>query len=98
MKEQKMMHNPPHPGAVLKGLYLEPLGLTVTRAAAALKVTRQALSELINGKTGVSPQMALRLSKAFNTTPDLWLNMQYKYDLWQTRQKNNFDDVEVMYG
>jgi antitoxin HigA-1 len=98
MKEHKMMHNPPHPGEVLKGLYLEPLGLTVTRAAAALKVSRQALSELINGKTGVSSQMALKLGKAFNTTPDLWLNMQYKYDLWQTKQKINLDDIEVMYG
>lgn len=98
MKEQKMMYNPPHPGEVLKGLYLEPLGLTVTRAASALKVSRQALSELINGKTGVSCQMALKLGKAFNTTPDLWLNMQYKYDLWQTKQKTNLDDIEVMYG
>ena len=98
MKEYKTMHNPPHPGEVLKGLYLEPLELTVTRAAAALKVSRQALSELLNGKAGISPQMALKLSKAFNTTPDLWLNMQYKYDLWQTKQKTNLDDIEVMYG
>lgn len=92
------MYNPPHPGEVLKEMYLKPLGLTVTRAAIALKVTRQALSELINGKTGVSPQMALKLSKAFNTTPDLWLNMQYKYDLWRTKQGMSLDDVEVMYG
>jgi addiction module HigA family antidote len=64
------MHNPPHPGEVIRELCLEPLGLSVTAAARALGVTRKALSELLNGRTGVSPAMALRLAKAFDTTAE----------------------------
>ena len=64
---------------------LDPLGLTVTRAAEGLGVTRQALSELLNGHTGVSVEMAIRLSKAFGSTPETWLGMQMAYDLWQAR-------------
>ena len=64
---------------------LEPLGLTVTRAAEGLGVTRQALSELLNGRAGVSVEMAIRLSKAFGSTPETWLGMQMAYDLWQAR-------------
>lgn len=82
-----MMHNPPHPGEVIRELCLEPLGLTVTDAAKALGVSRKALSELLNGKTGVSPEMALRLSIAFDTTPESWLTQQMNYDLWQARKK-----------
>lgn len=81
------MHNPPHPGAVLRDLCLAPLGLTVTEAAAALGVTRKALSEVVNGRAGISPEMALRLSKAFDTTPESWLGMQMEYDLWQTERR-----------
>ena len=81
------MHNPAHPGEILKELCLEPLGLTVTRAAEALGVARKTLSELINAKSGVSPEMAIRLSKAFRTTPEFWLNLQQQYDLWHVRQK-----------
>ena len=81
------MHNPAHPGEILKELCLEPLGLTVTRAAEALGVARKTLSELINAKSGVSPEMAIRLSKAFRTTPEFWLNLQQQYDLWRVRQK-----------
>ncbi len=98
MKERKTMHNPPHPGEVLQGLYLEPLGLTITQASRGLKVTRKTLYDLINGKSGISPHMALKLAKAFRTTPELWLNMQFKYDLWQAKQKYIVDDVDVMYG
>ena len=64
------MHNPLHPGGIVKGQSLEPLGLTVTQAAEGLGVTRQALSELVNGRTGVSVEMAIRLSKAFGSTPE----------------------------
>ena len=81
------MHNPAHPGEILKELCLEPLGLTVTRAAEALGVARKTLSELINAKSGVSPEMTIRLSKAFRTTPEFWLNLQQQYDLWHVRQK-----------
>jgi addiction module HigA family antidote len=90
------MHKPAHPGEVLKELYLETLQLTVTEAAEALGVTRKALSELINGRTGISTAMALRLSKAFGTTAELWLNMQQQYDLWQTRRKIKLSKVRVL--
>lgn len=77
------MFNPPHPGEILKEDYLVPLGLTVTKTASALGVSRKNLSEVINGHTGISPEMALRLSEAFNTTPDLWIGMQRNYDLYK---------------
>ena len=77
------MHNPPHPGEVLRELCLEPLNLSVTDAAEALGVSRKTLSSILNGRAGISPEMALRLSKAFNTTPESWLNQQQQYDLWQ---------------
>ena len=76
------MHNPPHPGEVLRELCLEPLGLNVTRAAEALGVSRKTLSAILNGRAGISPEMALRLSKAFGTSPESWLNQQMHYDLW----------------
>ena len=81
------MHDPPHPGGIVRRQCLEPLGLTVTRAAEGLGVTRQALSELLNGRTGVSVEMAIRLSKAFGSTPETWLGMQMAYDLWQARTR-----------
>lgn len=81
------MHDPPHPGGIVRRQCLEPLGLTVTRAAAGLGVTRQALSELLNGHTRVSVEMAVRLSKAFGSTPETWLGMQMAYDLWQVRSR-----------
>ncbi len=76
------MHNPPHPGEILKELYLEPLELTISEVAKGIGVSRKSLSELINGKFGVSPDMAIRLAKAFATTPESWLNLQQQYDLW----------------
>jgi len=77
------MYNPPHPGEVLKRLYLEPLELTITHAAKQLGVTRVALSEIVNNRRGISTEMAIRLAKAFDTEVDMWLNLQNKYDLWQ---------------
>ena len=73
---------PAHPGEILKGLYLEPLAISITDAAAKLGVTRKTLSQVVNGRAGISAEMAVRLSKALNTTPELWLNMQQSYDLW----------------
>ena len=87
------MQNPPHPGGIVRRQCLEPLGLTVTRAAKGLGVTRQALSELLNGKTGISTEMAVRLAKAFGSTPETWLGMQQAYDLWQIR--DHVDQIKV---
>jgi len=79
--------NPPHPGEVIRSLCLEPLGLSVTDAAKALGVSRKSLSELLNGKSGVSAEMAIRLSIAFNTSAESWLSQQMQYDLWKVRRK-----------
>ena len=76
------MHNPPHPGEVLRELCLEPLELSVTDAAKALGVSRKTLSAVLNGRAGISPEMAVRLSIAFDTTAESWLNQQVQYDLW----------------
>jgi antitoxin HigA-1 len=75
------MKNPPHPGRIIRQECIEPLGLTITDAAARLGVTRQALNNLINGKAGISPEMSIRLSKAFGSKPDVWLGLQMQYDL-----------------
>jgi addiction module HigA family antidote len=80
------MHNPPHPGEVLRDLCLTPLGLTVTDAARALGVSRKTLSSIVNGRSGISAEMAVRLSIAFATTPESWLNQQVQYDLWQAER------------
>ena len=88
------MHNPPHPGGILKRQCLEPLGLTVTRAAKGLGVTRQALSELVNERAGISVEMAIRLSKAFGSTPETWLGMQMANDLWKARNRAGEISVE----
>ena len=81
------MHNPPHPGAVIKSLCLEPLGITVTQAADALGVSRKTLSAILNGRAGISPEMAVRLSIAFSTTAESWMNQQTQYDLWHAEQR-----------
>ena len=80
MLQQKMP--PIHPGEILIEMYLDPLGITITGLANNLGVARKTVSQLINGHMGVSAEMAIRLGKSFNTTPELWLNMQCNYDLW----------------
>ena len=87
------MHNPPHPGEVIKELCLDPLGLTVTAAAEGLGVSRRALSALLNGHAGISPDMAIRLSKAFGRSPESWLQLQLQYDLWDAEQRS--DKIKV---
>jgi len=82
------MHNPPHPGEVIRELCLAPLAISVTAAAKALGVSRKSLSQLLNGRAGLSPEMAIRLSIAFNTTPESWLNQQMQFDLWKARAKH----------
>jgi antitoxin HigA-1 len=81
------MFDPPHPGLSIKIDCLEPAGLTVTEGAKALGVSRQALSKLVNGSAGISPEMALRLAKAFGSTPDMWLRLQMAYDLAQALKR-----------
>ena len=81
------MHNPPHPGKVLRELCIEPMGLSVTAAADSLGVARKTLSSILNGHSGISPEMAVRLSLAFGTSSESWLNQQVQYDLWIAEKK-----------
>lgn len=80
------MFDTPHPGTIIKELCLEPLDLSVTEATKALSVSRKTLSSIVNGRTGISPEMAIRLSIAFDTTPESWLNQQVQYHLRQAEQ------------
>jgi addiction module HigA family antidote len=88
------MRDPPHPGEVIRELCIEPAGLTVTAAAAVLGVSRKALSELLNGHSGVSPEMAVRLSKGFGGSIESWLTQQMQYDLAQVRKSASEIDVK----
>ena len=90
------MHNPPHPGEVIRQLCLEPFNLTVTGAARSLGVSRKALSSILNGRSGISPEMAVRLSMAFNTTSESWLNQQVQYDLWHAEKNRKALRVEKL--
>jgi len=83
------MKNPPHPGEHIRHDCIEPLGLSITAAAEALGVARQTLNNVINGKSGISPEMAIRLSKAFGGSPDVWLAMQMAYDLAKAQKNAN---------
>lgn len=82
-----MMHNPPHPGKVVKRSLIDNTDMSVTEAAALLGVGRVTLSKLINGRSSISPEMAVRLSIALNTSSEMWINMQSMYDLWQAEKK-----------
>lgn len=88
------MNDPPHPGEIIRSECLEALGLSITRAAEGLGVTRQALSDLVNQKAGISIEMSFRLSQAFGSTPETWLGMQQAYDLWQAREHAEKIEVE----
>lgn len=92
------MYNPPHPGKIIKDIYLKDYNLSVTAFALKLGISRNTASELINGKNGISVEMSLKLSKAFGTSAQFWLNMQQAYDLWIARQSVNLDNVEVLYN
>ena len=80
------MHNPPHPGEVLKSLCLDPLNLSVTETARCLGVSRKTLSAILNGRAGISPEMAVRLSIAFGASAESWLSQQVQYDLWRAEK------------
>jgi addiction module HigA family antidote len=88
------MHDPPHPGEIIRDACLEPLGLSVTAAAKWLAVSRQSLSELLNGRTGVSAEMAIRLEMAGWSSAESWLRNQISHDLWQARQRADTIKVE----
>jgi len=87
------MKNPPYPGRIVRQECIEPAGLTITEAARALGMTRQALNNLVNGKCGISPEMAIRLSKAFGSSAEIWLGLQMDYDLAQAEK--NADRIKV---
>ena len=92
------MHNPPHPGEIIRDLCIDPLGLSITETAAGLGVSRKTLSAILNGRAGISPEMALRLSIAFNTTPESWLNQQTQYDLWMAKKSAKSINVRKLYA
>jgi addiction module HigA family antidote len=87
MNAEIKMHNPPHPGETLRALCIEPLKITVSEAAEALNVSRKTLSAILNGRANITPEMAVRLSIAFDTTPESWLNQQMQYDLWRAEKR-----------
>jgi addiction module HigA family antidote len=90
------MHNPPHPGEVIRELCIDPLGLTVTEAAKGLGVSRKTLSALLNGHFGISAEMAIRLSKAFGGSAESWVIQQAQYDLWQALQQSDGIHVKAL--
>jgi addiction module HigA family antidote len=91
------MKNPPHPGRSIRNACLDALGLSVTEGAKVLGVSRQTLNNIIHGKSGISPEMAIRLSKAFGSTPETWLRMQLAYDLAQARKDESKIKVRRQY-
>nr|WP_043650478.1 HigA family addiction module antitoxin [Chitinilyticum litopenaei] len=88
------MHKPPHPGEILRDLWLEPLGLSITRAAEKLQVSRKTLSEIVNGRAGISAEMAFRLELAFGKRAESWLAMQAAFDLWQLQSQRERFAIE----
>jgi addiction module HigA family antidote len=90
------MYDPPHPGEFIREVYLEPLNISSRAVAAKLKVAPSTFSRLLNGKSNVTPEMALRLSVSLGRTPESWLAMQNNYDLWQMRKRFNANEVEKL--
>lgn len=89
------MYDPPHPGEALRILYIEPLNLTIKEVAERMGVERKAMSRLLNGHTGISAEMAVRLGKTFNTTAELWLNKQRGYDLWNAKRRIHDEIIQI---
>ena len=90
------MYNPPHPGKGLLEDWIKPLGFTISEFALKIGTSRKNLSEIVNCKIGISPEMALKLSKALGTSAEVWIREQIAYDLWQAKQRVNLDNVEVI--
>lgn len=91
------MHNPPHPGEFIQETYIKPLNISLREAATKLAVSPSTFSRLVKGNSDVSPEMALRLSKAFGRTPESWMTMQTNFELWKAKQSVNLDKVEIIY-
>jgi antitoxin HigA-1 len=87
------MYNPPHPGEVIEGLYLEPFGVSARAIAARMEVSPSTFARVVAGKSAVSPDMAIRLSKVLGRSPESWLKMQINYDLWIAEQNNPHNDL-----
>ena len=88
-----MMHNPPHPGEFIRETYIEPFDVSIRSLARNLRVSPSTLARIVSQRSGISPEMALRLSKALGRSPESWLAMQYNYDLWQARQHVKLEKV-----
>jgi antitoxin HigA-1 len=88
------MHNPPHPGVFITEVYLEPNGISGRELAVKLGVAPSTLNRVLKGSSGISPEMALRLSKALGRSPESWLAMQYNYDLWQAKQHIDLGNIK----
>jgi len=88
------MHNPPHPGEFIAEVYLDPNGITGRELASKLGVSASTLNRVLTGKSGVSPEMALRLAKCLGRSAESWLAMQHNHDLWQAKQRVDLSDVE----
>jgi addiction module HigA family antidote len=90
------MHNPPHPGEFIAAVYLDPYRITGRELASKLGVSPSTLNRVLTGKSGVSPEMALRLSKCLGRSPESWLAMQHGHDLWQAKKNTDLSDVEQL--
>ncbi len=90
------MYNPPHPGEFIREVYLEPFHLSARQVAAKLRVSPSTFNRVLNGDSGVTPEMALRLAKTLGRSPESWLVMQHNHDLWQARQRMNLKEVEKL--
>ncbi len=88
------MHNPPHPGEFIRETYIEPFDISIRSLAESLGVAASTLARVVSGRSGISPEMALRLSRALGRSPESWLAMQYNFDLWQVRKATNLSDVQ----
>jgi len=88
------MHNPPHPGEFIRATYIEPFGISIRSLAESLGVSPSTLTRLISTRSGISPEMALRLSKGLGRSPESWLAMQHDFDLWQTKKTTDLSDVQ----
>lgn len=87
------MHNPPHPGEFIRETYIEPFDISIRSLAESLGVAASTLARVVSGRSGISPEMALRLSKALGRSPESWLAMQHNFDLWQARNSTNLSEV-----
>jgi addiction module HigA family antidote len=93
-----IQYNPPHPGEFIKGTYIEPLNISLIDAAHDLDVAPSTFYRLVNGKSDLSPEMALKLSKAFGRTPESWMQIQTNYDLWKAKKRTDLGRVHIIYA